>query len=144
MFCTIQHFPQMSLRKWNLNRYQHLRHQKQMPTALQKMYPRWLPMVKKHPYGEVQTEKTVNSITLDKCKEYYNTYFKPNNAYLVIRRHYFGGSKNTRLKSIFILEIGYSSFFQVWNTGIAEKKNPKWFLQTKMVRFNRLSMLPTL
>ena len=39
---------------------------------------------KKHPYGEVQTEKTVNSITLDKCKEYYNTYFKPNNAYLVI------------------------------------------------------------
>jgi zinc protease len=39
---------------------------------------------KNHPYGEVQTEKTVNSITLDKCKEYYNTYFKPNNAYLVI------------------------------------------------------------
>lgn len=39
---------------------------------------------KKHPYGEVQTEKTVNAITLDKCKEYYNTYFKPNNAYLVI------------------------------------------------------------
>lgn len=39
---------------------------------------------KGHPYGEVQTEETVNSITIDKCKEYYNTYFKPNNAYLVV------------------------------------------------------------
>jgi zinc protease len=37
-----------------------------------------------HPYGEVRTEKTVKAINLDKCKEYYNTYFKPNNAYLVI------------------------------------------------------------
>ncbi len=39
---------------------------------------------KGHPYGEVQTEETVKSITIDKCKEYYNTYFKPNNAYLVV------------------------------------------------------------
>ncbi len=37
-----------------------------------------------HPYGEIATEKTVESITLDKCKSYYNTYFKPNAAYLVI------------------------------------------------------------
>ncbi|MBK8700213.1 MAG: insulinase family protein [Saprospiraceae bacterium] len=39
---------------------------------------------KDHPYGEVQTEKTVNSITLEKCKSYYDSYFRPNNAYLVI------------------------------------------------------------
>lgn len=37
-----------------------------------------------HPFGEVRTEKTVKAITLDKCKEYYNTFFKPNNAYLII------------------------------------------------------------
>ncbi len=37
-----------------------------------------------HPYGEVQTEETTNRIELAKCKEYYNTYFKPNNAYLTI------------------------------------------------------------
>ncbi|MBK9257457.1 MAG: insulinase family protein [Saprospiraceae bacterium] len=37
-----------------------------------------------HPYGEVQTEQTVNNINIDDCKNYYNTYFKPNNAYLVI------------------------------------------------------------
>ena len=37
-----------------------------------------------HPYGEIPTEKTTNAITLESCIEYYNTYFKPNNAYLTI------------------------------------------------------------
>ncbi len=38
----------------------------------------------KHPYGEVSSEKTIESITLDKCKDYYKTYFRPNTAYLII------------------------------------------------------------
>ena len=38
----------------------------------------------KHPYGEVETEETIKNITLDDCKSYISTYFKPNNAYLVI------------------------------------------------------------
>lgn len=37
-----------------------------------------------HPYGDLVTEKTVGSITLEDCKAYYGTYFKPNNAYLAI------------------------------------------------------------
>jgi predicted Zn-dependent peptidase len=37
-----------------------------------------------HPYGEIQTEDDVNNMTLENIKSYYNTYFKPNNAYLVI------------------------------------------------------------
>lgn len=39
---------------------------------------------KNHPYGEISTEQTVESISLDKCAEYYNTYFKPNVAYLAV------------------------------------------------------------
>ena len=39
---------------------------------------------KNHPYGEVATEKTVASISIEDCRGYYNTYFKPNNAYLVM------------------------------------------------------------
>jgi len=39
---------------------------------------------KDHTYGEISTEKSVEAITLDDCKSYFNTYFKPNNAYLVI------------------------------------------------------------
>ncbi|PJA07939.1 MAG: peptidase M16 [Flavobacteriales bacterium CG_4_10_14_0_2_um_filter_32_8] len=39
---------------------------------------------KDHPYGEIATESTVENITLDKCKTYYTTYFKPNVAYLAV------------------------------------------------------------
>jgi zinc protease len=37
-----------------------------------------------HPYGLFTTEKSVGSITLDDCKNYYKTYYVPNNAYLII------------------------------------------------------------
>ena len=37
-----------------------------------------------HPYGDVMTKATVENITLDDCKKYYNTYFKPNVAILAI------------------------------------------------------------
>ncbi|HEX7014126.1 MAG TPA: insulinase family protein [Cyclobacteriaceae bacterium] len=39
---------------------------------------------KDHPYGDLVTEKTVDAITLEDCKSYYKTYFRPNNAYLAI------------------------------------------------------------
>jgi predicted Zn-dependent peptidase len=39
---------------------------------------------KDHPYGEIMTEKSIEGITIDECKNYYNTYFKPNVAYLII------------------------------------------------------------
>lgn len=38
----------------------------------------------KHPYGEITTEATVGNVTLEKCKEYYTTYFKPNVAYMAV------------------------------------------------------------
>lgn len=37
-----------------------------------------------HPYGQVPTEETINRITLDKAKEYYQTYWRPNVAYMAI------------------------------------------------------------
>jgi predicted Zn-dependent peptidase len=39
---------------------------------------------KEHTYGEIETEKTIEAFTLEDCKNYFNTYFKPNNAYLAI------------------------------------------------------------
>lgn len=39
---------------------------------------------KDHPYGEHITEQTIKNITLDKCKNYYQAYFKPNTAYLAV------------------------------------------------------------
>ena len=39
---------------------------------------------KNHPYGEMETPETLSSVTLENVKSYYNTYFVPQNAYLVI------------------------------------------------------------
>ncbi|AQS94732.1 peptidase M16 [Polaribacter sp. BM10] len=39
---------------------------------------------KNHPYGEFTSKETVNAITLQDVKNNYNTYYKPNNAYLII------------------------------------------------------------
>ncbi len=39
---------------------------------------------KNHPYGEVVTEKTLEKITVEKCKEFYQTHFKPNISYLIV------------------------------------------------------------
>jgi len=37
-----------------------------------------------HPYGLNETDESVKKITLEKCTEFYKTYFKPNVAYLAI------------------------------------------------------------
>ena len=39
---------------------------------------------KDHPYGEVETDETLDNITLQKCKNYYSTYFAPNISYLAV------------------------------------------------------------
>ena len=37
-----------------------------------------------HPYGEYTTEETVNNVTFTDAVAFYETYFNPNNAYLVV------------------------------------------------------------
>ena len=39
---------------------------------------------KNHPYGEFTSPKSVKNVNLNDVKNFYSTYFKPNNAYLVI------------------------------------------------------------
>jgi zinc protease len=39
---------------------------------------------KNHPYGEIATEATIKSISLDMCTQYYQSYFRPNIAYLAV------------------------------------------------------------
>lgn len=39
---------------------------------------------KDHPYGEIQTEETIANISLDKVKNYYQTYYKPNVSHLAM------------------------------------------------------------
>jgi zinc protease len=69
---------------------------------------------KGHTYGEMSTEKTVGAITLDDCKNYFNTYFKPNNAYLIV-------VGDIDLKNAKVLSEKY---FNKWASG--EVKNPTY------------------
>jgi len=39
---------------------------------------------KEHPYSESPTEESLDKITLEMCKDYYNKFFKPSKAYLAI------------------------------------------------------------
>ena len=37
-----------------------------------------------HPYAELETEKTIEGVTLDACKKYFETFYRPNVSYLSI------------------------------------------------------------
>jgi zinc protease len=69
---------------------------------------------KQHPYGLSTSEKSVEAITLDDCKNYFNTYFKPNNAYLAI----VGDIDFKTAKSL------VEKYFSKWAAG--EVKNPTY------------------
>lgn len=36
-----------------------------------------------HPYGDIETEETISNVKLDDIKNYFSTYWKPNNAFLI-------------------------------------------------------------
>lgn len=61
-----------------------LAQQKDDPDAIAKNVQSVLNFGKKHPYGEITTEESVANINLEKCNNYYKTYFRPNVAYLAI------------------------------------------------------------
>ncbi len=62
----------------------------------------------KHPYGEFLTEETVNNISLDNVRAFYQKYFNPNNAYLVIV-----GDVDFRT-----VEKQVKKYFKKWDKGI--------------------------
>ncbi len=37
-----------------------------------------------HPYGELLTEETLDNITVDDCRNFYNTYWAPNRTYIAV------------------------------------------------------------
>lgn len=58
--------------------------QKNQPDAMVNNVSSVMNYGNKHPYGEVTTEETVKKITVERCMQYYKTYFRPNVAYVAI------------------------------------------------------------
>ncbi len=77
-------FPQEEFEKLKKQTLSGLAHAKTDPNAIASNVSSVLNYGKKHPYGQVQTEESTEKITLDLCKNYYNTFFKPNISYLVV------------------------------------------------------------
>ncbi len=77
-------FPQAEFDKIKKQTLSGLAQAKETPNAIANNVSTVLRYGKDHPYGEVETEETVNKITLDQTKAFYNKYFKPNSAYLII------------------------------------------------------------
>jgi len=98
-------FPQPELDKLKKQSLTGLATTKDDPQAISSRLSRAVLYGKNHPYGESQTEQTTKNITLEDVKAYYQTYFKPNIAYLAIVgdidkaeaqkvvNHYFGAWK---------------------------------------------------
>ena len=57
---------------------------KDSPDAIASNVRNVLTFGKAHTYGELMTESSLENITLEACKNYFNTYFKPSGAYLAI------------------------------------------------------------
>ncbi|MEM1319589.1 MAG: insulinase family protein [Bacteroidota bacterium] len=77
-------FPEAEFDKIKKQTLSGLAQEKEDPSAISRNVTRVLRYGKDHPYGQIATEATIGAVTLDKCKEYYNTYFKPNISYLVV------------------------------------------------------------
>lgn len=77
-------FPQGELDKLKKQSLTGLAQSKDNPDAISGRLTSALVYGKNHPYGEVATEATINNVTVEDVKSYYQTYFKPNIAYLAI------------------------------------------------------------
>ncbi len=77
-------FKQEELDKLKKQLVSGLQQQKDDPDAISANVTNKLIYGNDHPYGEINTEETVNKITIQHCKSYYATFFKPNVGYLAI------------------------------------------------------------
>ncbi len=57
---------------------------KENPNSIVKRVSQVVLFGKDHPYGEQMTNETVDKLNLEVCYKFYNTYFRPNIAYLAV------------------------------------------------------------
>ncbi len=77
-------FPEEELEKIKKQTISGIQASKDNPSAIASLVRAAVLYGKDHPSGESETEQTISNIGLDDVKQYYNTYFKPNIAYLAV------------------------------------------------------------
>jgi zinc protease len=77
-------FPQDEFDKLKKQMLSSLAAQKDDPGSISSNVQKVVMYGQNHPYGELTTEESINNITIDDCRNYYNTHFSPKISYLVI------------------------------------------------------------
>lgn len=77
-------FPEEELEKTKTQTISGLAAAKDDPNSILSVVSNAILYGKEHPYGESETEETVENIQIEDIKNYYDTYFRPNIAYLAI------------------------------------------------------------
>jgi len=77
-------FPEEELDKMVKQTLTGIKSDKDNPKSISRNVSQALMFGKETAYGEGTSEETIENITIEDCKNYYDTYFRPNVAYLVI------------------------------------------------------------
>lgn len=77
-------FPSEQLSKLKTQAITGLNASKEEPQAIATNISRKMLYGENHPYSEIMSEKSIDAVTAEDCKNYHSTYFRPNVAYLVI------------------------------------------------------------
>ncbi len=77
-------FPEEELEKIKKQTISGIKSSEENPNAISSNVRSKLLYGSDHPYGEIQLEEHVANITMQDIRDYYNTYFRPNIAYLAI------------------------------------------------------------
>lgn len=77
-------FPEEEFEKIKKQTLSSLAERKADPNSIASNVTQKLRYGAEHPYGELVTEETVNNITLEDAKAFYDTYFQPSLAYFVV------------------------------------------------------------
>lgn len=104
-------FPEEELEKIRTQTLSNLASNEEDPGAIASNLNQVLLYGKYHPYGEIQTKETTNNITVDDLKNYHQTYFKPNIAYLAV----VGDVNPKEIKKL------VKTYFGSWEQGEVEK-----------------------
>ena len=77
-------FPAAELEKILMQTKSGLKYRKTDPNSIVDVVRKKALYGEQHPYGEVQSEESVDKITREKCMQVYSTYFKPNAAIIAV------------------------------------------------------------
>ena len=108
-------FPTTELEKIRRQTLSGLQAAKDDPNAIADNVTNRLLYGKDHPYGDIETEETVSNVKVTDIRNFFSTYWKPNNAYLV----FVGDIAAADAKKL------ATQYFGTWKSGVVPKPTYK-------------------